>query len=357
MRRDRLSEVSSQRRMGTVEGLAAAALFGLSAPLSKVLLGSVSPELLAGLLYAGAAIALSVSMKVRPRTTEASLQRGDIPFLAVVTLTGGVLAPVAMLTGLDRTSGVAGSLLLNLEAPFTILVALLVFGEYLDRASKAASVLIVGGAVMLGLGPGAIRADAIGAALIAGACALWAIDNNLTQRLTNRDPFAIVRAKASVAAVANLIMATARRGHWPHPSTIAAALALGAAAYGLSVVLDAYALRHVGAAREAALFATGPFFGALAAVPLLGESITASDVLAAAAMAGGITLLVRARHAHRHTHEPLSHEHRHRHDDAHHDHPHDPAVVGWHSHPHEHEPITHAHAHDSDLHHRHPHRS
>lgn len=42
----------------------------------------------------------------------------------------------------------------------------------------------------------------------------------------------------------------------------------GAAAYGLSVLLDAYALHHIGAAREAALFATGPFFGALAALPL-----------------------------------------------------------------------------------------
>lgn len=347
--------MSSQRRKGTIEGLAAAALFGLSAPLSKVLLGSVSPQLLAGLLYTGAAVALSGVMKVRPRTTEVSIQRSDMPFLAVVTLAGGVLAPVAMLTGLDRTSGVAGSLLLNLEAPFTILVALLVFGEYLDRASKAASLLIIGGAIMLGFGPGAIQADAIGAALIAGACALWAIDNNLTQRLTNRDPYAIVRTKASVAAIANLSIATARGAHLPHASTIAAALALGAAAYGLSVLLDAYALRHVGAAREAALFATGPFFGALAAIPLLGESITTADGFAAAAMAVGITLLVRARHGHRHTHEPLVHEHRHRHDDPHHAHTHDPAVNGWHSHPHQHEPVTHGHPHDSDLHHRHGH--
>ena len=96
-------------------------------------------------------------------------------------------------------------------------MALLVFGEYLDRASKAASLLIIGGTIMLGFGPGAIRADAIGAAWIAGACALWAIDNNLTQRLTNRDPFAIVRAKATVAAISNLTIATARGGHWPHP--------------------------------------------------------------------------------------------------------------------------------------------
>lgn len=344
-----------QRRKGTIEGLGAAALFGLSAPLAKGLLGSVSPELLAGLLYAGAAIALSVAMRVRPRSTEARLQRSDLPMLGLVTLFGGVLAPIAMLTGLDRTTAVAGSLLLNLEAPLTILVALVVFGEHLDRASKAATVLVVVGAVALGFGPGAIHADAIGALLIAAACGLWAIDNNLTQRLTNRDPFAIVRAKATVAACANLAIAAARASQWPNANTITAALALGAAAYGASVVLDAYALRHVGAAREAALFATGPFFGALAAVPILGEHLSGPDLAAGAVMAAGIALLVRAHHGHLHTHLPLRHEHRHRHDDLHHTHIHDPPVTGWHSHPHVHEPITHSHSHDSDIHHRHRH--
>lgn len=347
--------VSDQHRKGTIEGLVAAALFGLSAPLAKHLLGSASPELLAGLLYAGAAVALTVTMRIRPRPGEARLQRRDVPMLTLVTLTGGVLAPVAMLTGLDRTSAVAGSLLLNLEAPLTILVALFVFGEHLDRASKAATVLVIAGAVVLGFGPGSIQADTIGALLIAAACGLWAIDNNLTQRLTSRDPFAIVRAKATVAAVANLAIATARGGHWPEGGTIAAALALGAAGYGASVVLDAYALRHLGAAREATLFATGPFFGALAAVPLLGEHLTGPDLAAGAVMGAGIVLLVRTRHGHLHTHRPMRHEHRHRHDDPHHDHPHDPPVTGWHSHPHTHEPITHAHPHDSDLHHRHPH--
>lgn len=215
--------------------------------------------------------------------------------------------------------------------------------------------LIVGGAVLLGFGPGAIRADAVGAALIATACALWAVDNNLTQRLTTRDPFAIVRAKAGVAAVANLAIASARNHHWPPGSTIAAAVALGAAAYGLSVLLDAYALRHVGAAREAALFATGPFFGAVAALPLLGESLTGGDLMAAAGMGTGIALLIRARHAHQHTHEPLVHEHRHRHDDEHHGHLHDPPVRGEHAHLHKHSPVAHAHPHDSDLHHRHRH--
>lgn len=347
--------VNSERRLGTVQGLAAAALFGLSAPLAKALLDDASPELLAGLLYGGAAIALSVAMVLRRSSSEARIVRRDVPTLAVVTVTGGVLAPIAMLTGLDRTSGVAGALLLNLETPFTILLAVLVFSEFLDRPSKVAASAIIAGATLLAFGPGAVRADAIGVTLIAVACALWAVDNNLTQRLTTRDPFAIVRAKAAVAATANLAIAAARGTALPTARTVVAAMTLGAAAYGLSVLLDAYALRRLGAAREAALFATGPFFGALAAVPLLNESVTATDLAAAAAMGLGVVLLARSHHDHTHQHDPTTHEHRHRHDDLHHDHPHDPPVEGWHTHPHHHEPMAHAHPHDSDLHHRHRH--
>ncbi len=347
--------MTSDRQRGTLQGLLAAALFGLSAPLSKLLLGSVPPELLAGLLYAGAAVALGAYTAVRPRPTEARLRRTDLPILGTITLCGGVLAPVAMLSGLDRTSAVAGSLLLNLEAPFTILLALVVFGEFLDRRSKAAAAVIIGGAVLLSVGPGAVRADVVGAVLIGGACALWALDNNLTQRLSGRDPFAVVRTKAAVAAAVNLALALARGAAWPATAAVLGALAVGAAAYGVSIVLDAYALRHLGAAREAALFATGPFFGAIAAVPLLAEGIEPATVVAAVAMACGVVLLVRAQHAHLHEHAGMVHDHRHRHDDLHHDHLHEPPVDGWHSHVHAHEPLAHEHPHDSDLHHRHSH--
>ena len=136
-----------------------------------------------------------------------------------------------------------------------------------------------------------------------------------------------------------------------------AAVGVGAFAYGVSILLDAYALRMLGVAREAAVFATAPFAGALLAVPLLDERWTAVDIAAALAMAAGVVLLVSARHEHRHSHDPLLHDHRHVHDE-HHRHEHRPgaAVVEPHSHPHRHEPLVHSHPHVSDVHHRHRHR-
>ncbi len=340
--------------LGAIFGVSAAAMFGVSAPLAKELVGEVRPQLLAGLLYGGAALALSAAMVFRRAPAEARLRGSDAPMLAAVTLFGGVIAPVLLLLGLERVTGVAGSMLLNLEAVLTLGLALAVFGEHLDRRAVAGAAAVVVAAAMLGFTGGDSRVEWVGILCITAACGCWAVDNNLTQRLSGRDPFSIVRAKVTVAAAVNLLLAVAlgalRPGWW----TLVAAVALGGAAYGLSVVLDAYALRWVGAAREAAYFGTAPVFGVATAVLVLGESITVAESAAIVVMAVGIFLLVTEGHVHGHTHDPITHDHRHRHDDGHHDHAHGQFVVE-HAHEHVHAASAHAHPHVSDVHHRHPH--
>lgn len=351
------SPLLGQQARGAALGLAAAALFGLSAPVAKRLLDDASPVLLAGLLYLGAAAGLWLHRALRPSTREARLVRADVPKLAGVVLTGGMLGPVLMLLGLDRVTALAGSLLLNLEAPLTILLAVVLFREHLGRRAALASAFILGGALVLKLDPGGLGADALGVMLIASACLSWAIDNNLTQRLSLRDPFAIVRIKTLAAGTMNTALGLlVVGGPLPAVGTIAAALVLGAFSYGVSVVLDAYALRLVGAAREAAYFATAPFVGALASVLLLGDVLGAYDLLAMAAMATGVVLLLREQHSHEHVHEPMEHEHRHVHDE-HHQHAHAPGDPPGepHSHRHRHERLVHEHPHVPDAHHRHEH--
>jgi len=347
----------AMRARGAVLGLAAAASFGLSAPLAKLLLASVSPVLLAGLLYLGAAAGLWLHRLVRPFSKEARLVSGDVPRLAAVVFAGGVLGPVLMLFGLERVTALAGSLLLNLEAPFTMLLAVVVFREHLGRQAAAAAAFILGGAIALKLQPGAVGADTAGIALLAGACLCWAIDNNLTQRLSMRDPFAIVRVKTLVAGVFNTALGLGLSGGTvPEAKYVAGALALGSISYGVSVVLDAYALRLVGAAREAAYFATAPFVGALGALVLLREPLRWFDVVAMLAMGTGVVLLLRERHGHVHAHEAVEHEHLHEHDDHHqHEHGPDDAVGEPHSHRHQHVRLVHDHPHLPDMHHRHGH--
>lgn len=343
-------------RRGALFGLSAAALFGLSTPFSKLLLGEVAPQLLAGLLYLGAGLSITAYRLLRKSSAEAPLRRADVPVLLVLVLSGGVLGPVLMLLGLNELNAVAGSLLLNLEAPFTMLLAVVFFKEHLGRRALIASALIVTGALVLRLEAGAVATKAVGVALVATACVCWALDNNLTQRLSTRDPFAIVQVKTLVAGTTNLVLALSFGRSLPAMNIVGAALVLGSLSYGVSVVLDAYALRLLGAAREAAYFATAPFLGAIGSVALLGERLGSFDALALVAMAAGVALLLREKHAHRHRHERMEHEHLHVHDE-HHLHAHGPGDPPGspHAHPHRHEELEHEHPHVSDIHHRHEH--
>jgi drug/metabolite transporter (DMT)-like permease len=247
-----------------------------------------------------------------------------------------------MLWGLGGLSGVVASLLLNLEGPFTVLIAVAFFGEHLGRREAWAAALVLSGAALLTWQAGAIHVDGPGVLALAGACALWGIDNNLTQRLTLRDPLVLVRGKTLGAGLVSLALAFAFGADFPRGLLLAAALLLGSLSYGLSVLLDTYALRLLGAAREAAFFATAPFAGAALAIPLLGERLTLVDAGAGLLLAAGVAVLLVARHGHEHAHDALGHEH-------------DGPVREAHSHPHRHPALTHDHPHVSDAHHRHRH--
>jgi drug/metabolite transporter (DMT)-like permease len=276
-------------RRGALYGVASAALFGLSAPLSKRLLPNIGPVLLAGLLYLGAGAGLTAVSLIRglpwPR-----FKRADWWRLALIALIGGFAGPTLLLLGLQRVSGVLGSLLLNLEAVFTMVIAVAFFRDRLAAGEWVGALLIVGGAAVVSYRPGEIRADWIGVFAVAGACLCWGFDNNLLQRVSSYDPVSVVQIKALSAGAANVLLASALGQQLSGGSVIPAALVLGFLCYGISIVFDVYALRYLGAAREAAFFATAPFLGAIAAVPLLGDHLTRADGIGAGLMAVGVAV-------------------------------------------------------------------
>lgn len=349
---------------GAVLGLTAALLFGLSSPLAKILLKESTPVIIAALLYLGAGVGLLAFELLTGRFStqntqdrrETPIHREDLPLLLGIVLTGGVLGPVLLLVGLQRLSAVPGSLLLNLEAPFTILLAVGLFHEHLGRREAGAILLILLGAGVINYQPGDFQFDWLGTAAISAACLSWAIDNNLTQRLSLRDPITIVRTKTLGAGVCTIMLAVVLDQRLPEPGTLASALAVGLMSYGVSIVLDLYALRILGAARESAFFATAPFIGAVAAIPLLDEEWTPSAMLGAVVMAVGVLLLLSEHHSHFHLHELTEHDHRHVHADHHqHDHESPDVILEPHAHLHRHVPLAHDHPHVPELHHRHSH--
>jgi len=275
----------------------------MSAPLAKLLLPRVDPWVLAGLLYLGAGAgvvtvrgiqAAAGSLAVARREP---LRRQDAPVLLTIAIIGGGVAPVLMLIGLGRLSGVAGALLLNLEAVFTMLLAVTVFGERLTRSEIGAAAIVLAGAVLVTSSGRPIHGEPAGAIAIAAACLAWALDNNLTARIATRDAVDVVRFKALSAGAGNLALATSAGHALPPLTIVAVALVVGFVSYGVSIVLDVHALRYIGAARESAFFATAPFAGAVAAVPLLGEHVAPHEVVGGFVMAAGVALLIAARNA------------------------------------------------------------
>jgi drug/metabolite transporter (DMT)-like permease len=348
--------MSDPRRRGIAAALGAALLFGIGTPLAKLLLGPVSPWLLAGLLYLGSGTGLALLRRVRPGE-RARPGPGEAKWLIAAIVAGGVVAPVLLLWGLARLPASTASLLLNAEAVFTALLAWFAFRENFDRRIALGMALIVAGAVTLSwpAASGQTRLETgLPALAVLLACFCWGLDNNLTRKVALTDATFIAMLKGLTAGVVNVSIALATGALLPPVPIALAAAGLGFVSYGVSLALFVLGLRHLGAARTGAYYSIAPFAGALVAVPLLEEQVTAALVAGGALMAAGVWLHLTERHSHAHAHEPLEHDHEHEHD-AHHQHPHDGPVAGPHAHPHRHEPLTHAHEHFPDAHHRHRH--
>jgi drug/metabolite transporter (DMT)-like permease len=343
---------------GVPAALSAALLFGAGTPLAKLLLAQSSPWLLAALLYLGSGLGLALMRRLR-RSPAARLAPGDAKWLAGAILAGGVAGPVLLMVGLARLPASAASLLLNAEAVFTALLAWFVFHENFDRRVALGMLAIVGGGLVLAW-PGEMTLPRWQPALcVVAACLAWAIDNNLTRKVALGDASWIAMMKGLAAGVTNLVLALAMGAAWPPVPVVLAAALVGFASYGASLALFVVGLRELGAARTGAYFSVAPFFGALLAIALLGDPVTAPLMAAGALMAMGVALHLSERHEHRHVHESLEHVHVHVHGtgDVHHDHAHEPPVAPGtrHSHAHRHQPIVHSHPHFPDAHHRHGH--
>lgn len=308
---------------------------------------------LAGLLYLGAALAVAPVVVRRPPSAQAIVAEWRLALLAVVA--GGAVGPVLLVAGLARTDAATASILLNAELVATVLLAVLVFREHLGRQLVAAAALVTTAGVVLVWTPG-VAPDA-GALLVLAACAAWGLDNGVTARIEQLGPEHVVAMKGLAAGGTNLAigLATAGLGAGVGFGDVVAALVIGAGGYGLSIALWVKGARELGAARGQVIFSAAPFIGAVTAWTILGESITATQVVAVGLAGAGVAVSLHSSHEHPHRHRRLHHDHEHEHDE-HHDHAHPDGFAGArHSHAHEHHALVHAHSHVPDLHHRHEH--
>ena len=349
-----MNGMSGLRQPGVAAAIGAALLFGAGTPLAKALLAGIDPYALAGLLYLGSGLGLTLYRRII-HAPVVHLPRVERLWFAGAILAGGIVGPLLLMIGLVGMPASGASLLLNAEGVFTALLAWFAFKENVDRRIALGMAVIVLGAAILSW-PGEARFAGLWPTLaVLGACLAWGIDNNLTRKISLNDATWIASIKGLVSGVVNLTLAFTLGAAMPAWPNVAGAMLVGLLAYGVSLTLFVLGLRHLGTARTGAYFSVAPFFGAVLAV-LLGEALTIPLLLAGALMALGTWLHLTERHQHTHMHEPIEHDHEHTHD-PYHRHPHDAALSNdeKHSHPHRHDALVHTHAHFPDTHHRHSH--
>lgn len=270
----------------------AAALYAVSTPVSKMMLQTVAPTMVAAFLYLGAGIGMGAMMLVRGgrhRTTEERLHRSDIPF-AVAMVVLDIAAPILMMYGLKTCSASNTSLLNNFEIVATALIALLFFGENVKRKLWIAIMLVTVASILLSLEDGNMT-DALsfskGSLLVLGATICWGLENNCTRQIADRDPMEIVTIKGFGSGLGALMIALSIGSEFPAFQQIAIILLLGYVAYGLSIYFYTYAQRTIGAAKTSTYYALAPFIGALLSILLLGEPVTMIFIIASILMAAG----------------------------------------------------------------------
>lgn len=343
-----------------IQSLIAALLFGVSAPLAKLLLGEVQPIPLAAFLYLGSGLGV-LGVKLFQRINkqglnrEAQIKKPDYLWLAGAMIAGGIAAPITLLFSLQNTPAATASLLLSFEGVATTLIAFFAFKESISQRAWWAITLITFASIFLSLNLNAEWGFSLGAVGIIAACVLWGIDNNFTRNISAKDPLTIVTIKGLGAGSFSLAMALVLGNKFPAGDVIVGALLLGSLSYGASIVLFIHAMRGLGVARTSALFSSAPLAGILLSFLLFQEYPSWMFIIAFPLMLIGTLFLVNEDHGHDHAHDMTIHEHAHAHNDGHHEHEHHGAAIPKHSHVHKHDELIHIHHHMPDLHHRHIH--
>ncbi len=311
-----------KKRMAVFFALLAAALYAVNVPFSKLLMGSVSPAMLAGLLYMGAGVGVgcvTLAKKAMKWPSAQPLDRGDLPYvIAMVVLDIG--APIFLMYGIANTTAANVSLLNNFEIVATSVIALMVFREKISLKLWIAIVLVVISGILLGYDGTADFAIDKGALFVLVACVCWGVENNCTRSISGKSSEQIVVIKGFGSGLGGVAVALAMGEGFPPLLYVFLTMLLGFVAYGLSINFYIMAQKELGAARTSAFYSVAPFLGVGFSVLLLGEQQGLQFYVALAVMVLSTVLMVQETlgksgythtHAHRHGNTVHTHEHHH----------------------------------------------
>ncbi|MCQ2211528.1 MAG: DMT family transporter [Paludibacteraceae bacterium] len=251
-------------RKGIFFAILAAVLYAINAPFSKVVLEHMPPILMAGFLYIGSALAMLMVGGMRLLHgrigLEKSLEEKEWPYIIAMILLD-VISPACLMMGLKLTTAENASLLSNFEVVVTAVLALFFFGEKISRRLWVGIFFVTVSCCVLSFEDMDSLHFSNGSLLVVLSAFFWGLDNNITKMISDKDPLQIVLLKGlfsgTIALLVGFYMGEAIESVVP----VLAALAIGLVSYGMSVYVDIYAQRYLGAARTSAYYAISPFIG------------------------------------------------------------------------------------------------
>ncbi len=326
--------------IATLFAILAAVLYAISMPASKVLLGSVSPTMMAAFLYLGAGIGIGFMLLISKDARQGErLEKADLPYtIGMVVL--DIAAPILLMLGLRLTSSANAALLNNFEIVATAIIALAVFKEQISKTLWVALRFITLSSMLLSFEGLTGFHFSWGSLLVLAAAICWGLENNFTRKISHKNTYQIVTIKGLFSGAGALLIALLTGNTFPRPATVAIVLLLGFVAYGLSIFFYIKAQSVIGAAKTSAWYAIAPFVGALLSFLFLNEAIGLQYIIALVLMLLGSTLVIldtmTKTHTHEHSHafdesnecngreEGYTHNHQHKHfwTDSKHDHKH-----------------------------------
>ena len=295
---------------GYIGAITSAVLFGISSTLNKLALENVNPLVVAGMIYfVGGVLLFGIHLSPlhkkflalfeTPTETETKISKKDYRTLAFVILCGSIIAPFMLLYGLNETTAINTSLLLNTECLFTVLIAFAFLRER-GATKDYFSILLLFVGVLFITTNGEFQmltftTKITGNLLIVGACLFWGIDNNLSRFLSNkRDIVMITGLKCFIGGAVLLSMSVILGiGFNVTLASIPYILSVGAFSIAFSILLFLFALREIGSMQTGVIFSASSLFGAVFASLILKEAFSLTQFFAGIVMIIGVYILYR----------------------------------------------------------------
>ena len=266
--------MKQEMRKGIMMAILAAVLYAVSSPFSKILLNEMPPTLMAGFLYLGAGIGMSliaISRRVRRvETTEIHLSKAEVPYTVAMILLD-IAAPICMLIGLNATTAANASLLNNFEIVATALIALVVFRERISKRLWMGILFVTLSSVILSFEDVMSLEFSYGSLFVLLAAVFWGLENNCTRKLSSCDPLEIVLLKGICSGIGSIVIGLVIGERLMNLWSVIAVMAVGIVSYGLSIYFYVHAQRLLGAARTSAYYAVSPFIAAFLSILIFGQ--------------------------------------------------------------------------------------